>query len=466
MRRHDKKHSKPRRLKLVRSATKLVLNLAILASFGMLIWYAYVLFTHRVDPLIGSILFIAGITAWVLLIKLLRSRYKWTKPSFKLTTFSVIAIPLILTFAGVQPMTSYKDETFSRVAIAWGNWQSEQEQRRIVEENRKAAEEVEAEQKEEKKAEFDKAISNLTSPELVAEYMRDNVSYDYEKYQEWLTGDFYWGFDTPEEVFSGKKTNCGGYARFALYSLLNAGYNYDNFEENKTNAAVILGSMGLDYHDVHTVLLYIEDNLFYIIDLDKIKGPFETIEDAATASLPTWITYYFYDIDTKVTKTVKRELSEEELKIREEQTKAKQKEAIQNKLSEMEHEVLLLVNLIRADRGSSILQWDDKLYEYAKSHSEDMGKAGEMFHTDMHKSYAENAWWGGGSSWEAIDIVESWMTSEKHRTWLLCPNLKRVAVGIVYSNSGMYASWTFWRSETQYADWWYVNGTSPPNWWH
>ncbi len=130
-------------------------------------------------------------------------------------------------------------------------------------------------------------------------------------------------------------------------------------------------------------------------------------------------------------------------------------------------EVVELVNTIRKERGSPELAWDDKLYEYSLAHSNNMAKEGRMFHTDMYLPYGENAWWGGGSSWEAKNIVESWMTSPKHRTWLLCPNLKRIAVGIAYSNNGMYASWTFWRSETRKSDWWYqYTPDNPPEWWY
>jgi len=89
--------------------TKLFLNLVILAGFGMLIWHGYFVFTHKTKPFINFSILITGIIAWILLIKLLRSKYKRTTPSFKLTTFSVIAILLILTFAGVQPLAGYKD---------------------------------------------------------------------------------------------------------------------------------------------------------------------------------------------------------------------------------------------------------------------------------------------------------------------------------------------------------------------
>lgn len=161
---------------------------------------------------------------------------------------------------------------------------------------------------------------------------------------------------------------------------------------------------------------------------------------------------------------------EEELKeqkIAEQIAMEEQEKELQSELLDMEHEVLLLVNLIRSDRGIQMLQWDDTLYTYSKSHSEEMALVNEMFHTDMYQSYAENCWMGGGNRWEAIDIVESWMDSPKHRTWLLCPNLKRVAVGIVYSGSNTFASWTFWRNEPSQSDWWYqYTPNNPPEWWY
>ena len=131
-------------------------------------------------------------------------------------------------------------------------------------------------------------------------------------------------------------------------------------------------------------------------------------------------------------------------------------------------EVVEIVNYIRVERGSEALLWDDKLYDYSLAHSKNMAEEERLFHTDINKSYAENAWGGEGSkSWGAEDIVESWMTSPKHRTWLLCPHLKHVAVGVAYSDYGMYASWTFWRKETTHSDWWYqYNPENPPEWWY
>ena len=280
MSQYRKKDFKHKYTKLIRGTIKLFLNLAILACFVTLIWYGYLLFTHKVTPLIGSIVFIVGIAVWVILIRILRRRYKWTKPSFKLTTFSVIAIVLILTFAGVQPLASYKDNLIENIKTAQAEWAAERE-----------------------RAEAERA--------------------------------------------------------------------------------------------------------------------------------------------------------------------AVEQEAERRNIEELEHNVVALVNVIRNERGSAPLIRDSELYTYSKQHSEDMASQKRLFHTSMYEPYAENAWGGEGStSWTASDIVESWMSSDFHRTWLLCPHLQHIAVGIAISDTGMYASWTFWRSETSYSDWWYANGTTPPDWWY
>lgn len=107
---------RPRKLpKLVKGAIKLFLNLTILGGLGALIWHGFFLFTQQTEPLKNSIILIVGIAVWFLLIKLARNRsYRWVKPSFKLTTFSTIAILLIFTFAGIQPMSTYKDNLIEK----------------------------------------------------------------------------------------------------------------------------------------------------------------------------------------------------------------------------------------------------------------------------------------------------------------------------------------------------------------
>jgi len=159
--------------------------------------------------------------------------------------------------------------------------------------------------------------------------------------------------------------------------------------------------------------------------------------------------------------------TEEAQQARKAEESLEKAESEKRRIEELEHSVVDQVNAIRTQRGSSPLIWDNELYIYSKQHSEDMANQRRLFHTSMYEPYAENAWGGEGStSWTANTIVESWMSSQKHRTWLLCPHLKHIAVGIATSDNGMYASWTFWRGETWDADWWYVDDTSPPDWWY
>lgn len=136
---------------------------------------------------------------------------------------------------------------------------------------------------------------------------------------------------------------------------------------------------------------------------------------------------------------------------------------VANPIEQLEREVVRLVNEIRLERGTDALQWDDRLHNLARMHSQDMAIRGYLFHSPADAEYAENAWYGPGLIWEASDIAKTWLESEYHKTWLLCPNLEHIAVGIYTKNTAMYASWTFWQRETKWYDWWYPDG-EPPDW--
>jgi uncharacterized protein YkwD len=146
---------------ILKPLTKLVLNLLILTGLVLLIRGAYLLFTtHPEEPLRDSIILILGLALWIALIKFSRSkarhywlRYKGTRPSFKLTTFLVISILLVFTFAGVQPMSTYKDN----IANKWTTYWTEQ---KVETEERLAQAEIEKQQGiEEQKVEEQKKIS-------------------------------------------------------------------------------------------------------------------------------------------------------------------------------------------------------------------------------------------------------------------------------------------------------------------
>lgn len=98
-----------RRDKHLRRLCKLSLNLAILSLLGFLVWFGLRLFTGAWgrDPLLGGLVFVCALTMFIYLSRLgLRSRWR---PSMRLTVVSLVALFLIFSFAGVQPLTGYKD---------------------------------------------------------------------------------------------------------------------------------------------------------------------------------------------------------------------------------------------------------------------------------------------------------------------------------------------------------------------
>ncbi|MFC1900360.1 hypothetical protein ACFLYN_02085 [Chloroflexota bacterium] len=89
---------------------KLLLNLSLLILLGHIVWSGIQLFSEQLTqtPLIGSIVFISELIAFIWLLRVLnRNRRRW--PSMKLTVFSLICLLVIFAFAGVSPFNSYKD---------------------------------------------------------------------------------------------------------------------------------------------------------------------------------------------------------------------------------------------------------------------------------------------------------------------------------------------------------------------
>jgi len=319
-------------------------------------------------------------------------------------------------------MSTYKDQAVNSTTSIVEKWQEQSEIRKAEQEAERAEQEAEVAATE---TEFDKVTDRLNSPALILSYMRENFSYDLEKYQRFLAGED-WGWDTPEEVFYGKKTNCGGYAIFALYCLQRNGYEYDNFEKNKSNAAVMLGCWNSNvpnHRDVHTVLLYIEKELFYTLDVVSKKGPFNTIEEATTASLSTWTVCYFYNAELRITKTITR--------------------TITKGIEDVEKETFNLINQERIQAGLNPIIWDENLHSGARSWSETMQIKGNLYHdvSGVNTQYFAECIYG--ASWSRYrtpeQSVEAWMNSSGHRT-ILMGAYRIGAVGIA-KNNGFWATY-------------------------
>ena len=99
------------------SVVKLFLCLLSIAGAGIAVWTGYLLFTHRMTAVPGSVIFLVEIAFLVWIIFVLRSRgYQSRKPSFKLILSALLVIFLVLAFAGVEPLSSFRDELFNLVS--------------------------------------------------------------------------------------------------------------------------------------------------------------------------------------------------------------------------------------------------------------------------------------------------------------------------------------------------------------
>ena len=155
---------------------------------------------------------------------------------------------------------------------------------------------------------FNEVIDRLNSPGLIFQYALDNISYDLESQERILRGEkIEW--KTPQQTFNLKKGNCNDQGRFALYCLLQNGYVYGDFQKNNRAACCIRAYLSEDKPGVgHVTCLYKDgSDMFYILNLGKIQGPytlegpFSTIEEAADATYFGWILYIFFDINNKIT---------------------------------------------------------------------------------------------------------------------------------------------------------------------
>lgn len=93
---------------------KLSVNITIIALEILTIYSAYMLFAHKWEPL-QSVLTLLGTTtllyfSW----KLGNQRWsRWQRPGLMKTTLVVLAVAVLCTFAGIEPMSTFKDNLFT-----------------------------------------------------------------------------------------------------------------------------------------------------------------------------------------------------------------------------------------------------------------------------------------------------------------------------------------------------------------
>lgn len=110
-------HYVTRRHRVVGRLYRLLMNLSLLALLGLLIWLAVKLFSHQLaqHPLAGSLMLLGGIGLFVWMVRAV-GRNSWRWPSMKLTVFSLICLFFVFSFAGVQPLSDYKDSMLASIS--------------------------------------------------------------------------------------------------------------------------------------------------------------------------------------------------------------------------------------------------------------------------------------------------------------------------------------------------------------
>ncbi len=109
-----------RKYKVIGRLYRLLLNFSILSLLGLIIWSGIKLFSQQFiySPLAGSLIFLAEFVLFIWMWRVV-AKNSWRWPSMKLTVFSLICLFVIFAFAGVQPVSSYKDNVISKLNTYW-----------------------------------------------------------------------------------------------------------------------------------------------------------------------------------------------------------------------------------------------------------------------------------------------------------------------------------------------------------
>jgi len=439
---------------------KFLLILLAIAGFVELTRRGYLVFARQDSSNLNIMILLLVIGLLILVWSTMRSRrFRRIKPSFRGVLLPVVAIALVCAFAGIEPLASYKDTT---VNLLGQGWQFVTSARRgdvatAVARAEPAVVRVETEQSGGSGMIIDKSGYVLTCNHVVDDSVSVTIVL--------MSGEQYEGsvvgrdasrdvavirmtgtlsglpvvtFGDSDKVRAGEDVVAIGYSlglegRATISrGVVSAFRTSGGVDYVQTDAAINPGNSG-------GPLVNLKGE---VIGIANFKLVHETVEGMGFAIAINEVKAFVSSIE--------------------------ETEAARTNIETVEREVLALVNQERLSRGAIMLVWDEALHEIAREHSAEMARRGELFHSSMYELYAENCWGGGPGSLyysTAGDIVRGWMGSPPHRTWLLCPRLRHVGVGIAISDKGMYASWTFWRSEASSSDWWYIHTPdSPPDW--
>jgi len=167
-------HYATRKYKYVGKLYRLFLNLSMLCLLGLTIWSGIKLFSQQYfsSPLVGSIVFLAELVFFIWMWRTV-SKNSWRWPSMKLTVFLLVCMAVVFTFAGVPPLSTYKDTLITK----WEDYQTEQAAQQAEQATQQAEREAEiAAEQQRQQAELERAEAARLKAEQEAEAQRAEVA--------------------------------------------------------------------------------------------------------------------------------------------------------------------------------------------------------------------------------------------------------------------------------------------------
>ena len=123
---------------------------------------------------------------------------------------------------------------------------------------------------------------------------------------------------------------------------------------------------------------------------------------------------------------------------------------LESSLPSQESEVFDLVNQERAIAGLHLLHWDNRLFDAARGHSEDMAEQNYFSHDSLDGRSFSDRITEAGYPWNACGeniafgystpqtVMNAWMNSPGHRKNILSPRYSHTGVGVAVDDDGDY----------------------------